>query len=109
MGESYSGIRALADFICDVTKYQHHYVPNLGRQLLHKYIKCKHQHSGRGLLLTISTSVGKYLYAGEIRVKTHFMSRKTHSIDQAKMCNQSENTSQAQLDQNKPMHPSKPA
>ena len=54
-------------------------------------------------------SVGNYLYAGEIRVKTHFMSRKTHSIDQAKMCNQSENTSQAQLDQNKPMHPSKPA
>ena len=24
MGERYSGIRALADFICDVTKYQHH-------------------------------------------------------------------------------------
>ena len=44
-------------------------VPNLGRQLLHKYIKCEHQHSGRGLLLTISTSVGKYLYAGELREK----------------------------------------
>src|SRR6185312_8545776 len=47
---------------------------------------------------TISTSAGNYLYAGEIRVKTHFMNRKTHSTDQAKMCNQSENTSQAQLD-----------
>jgi len=53
-------------------------------------------------------SVGNYLYAGEIRVKTHFMSRETHSTDQGKMGNQSENTSQAQLDQNKPMHPSKP-
>ena len=84
-------------------------VPNLGRQLLHKHMKCKHQHSGWGLLLTISTSVGKYLYAGEIRVKTHFMSRETHSTDQGKMRKQSENTSQAQLDQNKPMHPSKPA
>ena len=61
------------------------------------------------LLLTISMSVGNYLYAGEIRVKTHFMSRETHSTDQGKMRNQSENTSQAQLDQNKPMHPSKPA
>ena len=30
------------------------------------------------------------------------MSRETHSIDQGKMHNQSENTSQAQLDQNKP-------
>ena len=37
------------------------------------------------------------------------MSRETHSTDQGKMRNQSENTSQAQLDQNKPMHPSKPA
>ena len=54
-------------------------------------------------------SVGKYLYAGEITVKTHFMSRETHSTDQGKMRNQSENTSQAQLDQNKPMHPSKQA
>ena len=80
-----------------------------GRQLLHKHMKCKHQHSGRGLLLTISTSVGKYLYAGEIRVKTHFKSMETHSTDQGKMRNQSENTSQAQLDQNKPMHLSKPA
>ena len=25
--------------------------------------------------MTISTSVGKYLYAGELREKTHFMSR----------------------------------
>ena len=72
-------------------------------------MKCKHQHSGRGLLLTISTSVGKYLYAGELREKTHFMSRKTQSTDQGKMRNQPENASQAQLDQNKPMHPSKPA
>jgi len=62
-------------------------VPNLGCQLLHKYIKCEHQHSGRGLLLTISLSVGKYLYAGEIRVKTHFMSRETHSSVQGKMRN----------------------
>ena len=43
------------------------YVSILRRQFLHKHIKCKHQHSGRGLLLTISTSVGKYLYAGELR------------------------------------------
>ena len=43
------------------------YVPILGCQLQHKYIKCKHQYSGRGLLLTISMNVGKYLYAGEIR------------------------------------------
>ena len=85
MGESYSGIRALADFIRDVTKYQHRYVPNLGRQLLHKYIKCKHQHSGRGLLLTISTSVGNYLYAGELSEKIHFMSRETHTSIQGKL------------------------
>ena len=52
-------------------------------------------------------NVGKYLYAVELREKTHFMSRETHSIDQGKMRNQSENTSQAQLDQNKLMHPSK--
>ena len=60
---------------------------NLGRQFLHNYIKYKHQHSGRGLLLTISTSVGNYLYAGEISVKKHFMSRETHSSVQGKMCN----------------------
>ena len=65
-------------------------VPNLGRQLLYKYIKCKHQHSGRGILLTISTSVGKYLYVGELTEKTHFMSRETHSIDQGKRRNQLE-------------------
>ena len=41
-------------------------VPNLGRQLLHKHMKCKHQHSGRGLLLTISMSVGVYLCAGSL-------------------------------------------
>src|SRR6185436_20836265 len=52
--------------------------------LLHKYIKCKHQHSGRGLLLTISTSICKYLYAGEIRVKTHFKSMETHSSIQGR-------------------------
>ena len=62
-------------------------VPNLGRQLLHKYIKCEHQPSGRGLLLTISTSVGKYLYVGELGEKTHFMSRETHPTDQGKMRN----------------------
>ena len=76
---------------------------------MHKYIKREHQHSGRGLLLTISMSAGKYLYACELREKTHFMSRETHSTDQGKMGNQSGNMSQAQLDQNKPMHPSKPA
>ena len=62
-------------------------VPNLGHQLLHKYTKCEHQPSGRGLLLTISTSVGKYLYAGELIEKTHFMSRESHSTDQGKMRN----------------------
>ena len=51
---------------------------------MHKYIKCKHQHSTRGLLLIISTSVGKYLYAGEIRVKTHIKSMETHSSIQGK-------------------------
>ena len=40
-------------------------------------MKYKHQPSGRGLLLTISTSVGKYLYAGEIRKKTHLKSKDT--------------------------------
>ena len=29
-------------------------------------------------------SVGKYLYAGELSEKTHFMSRKTHSTTKAK-------------------------
>ena len=82
-------------------------VPNLSHQLRHKYIKCEHQPSGRGLLLTISMSVGKYLYAGELTEKMHFMSKETHSIDQGKMRNQSENMIQAQLGQKRPMHPSK--
>ena len=43
----------------------------LDRQLLHKYIKYEHQPSGRSLLLTISTSVGKYLYAGQLKEKAH--------------------------------------
>jgi len=60
-------------------KYQ-----NLGRQLLHKHMKCKHQNSGRGLLLIISTSVGKYFYAGELKEKTHFKSKETHSSIQGK-------------------------
>jgi len=72
-------------------------------------MKYKHQHSGRGLLLTISTSVGKYLYAGELREKTHFMSRKTQSTDQGKMRNQPENENQAEIDQNEPKYPSKRA
>jgi len=72
-------------------------------------MKYKHQHSGRGLLLTISTSVGKYLYAGELREKTHFMSRKTQSTDQGKMRNQPENVNQAEMDQNEPKYPSKRA
>ena len=63
---------------------------------MHKYIKCKHQYSGRGLLLTISASVGKYLYVGELKEKTHFMSRKPHSTDQGKMCNQLEHENQAE-------------
>jgi hypothetical protein len=54
-------------------------------------------------------SVSKYLYAGELTGKMHFMSRETHSTDQGKMLNKSENTIQAQLDQKRPMHPSKPA
>ena len=65
---------------------------------MHKYIKCKHQHSGRGLLLTNSMSVGKYLYAGELREKTHFMSRKTQSTDQGKIRNKPENENQAETD-----------
>jgi len=52
-------------------------------------------------------SVGKYLYAGELTEKMHFMSKETHSIDQGKMRNQSENMIQAQLGQKRPMHPSK--
>ena len=32
-------------------------------------------------------SVGKYLYAGELTEKMHFMSRETHSTDQGKMHN----------------------
>jgi len=76
---------------------------------LYKHMKYKHQHSGRGLLLTISTSVGKYLYAGELREKTHFMSRKTQSTDQGKMRNQPENVNQVEMDQNEPKYPSKRA
>ena len=60
-------------------------------------------------MLTISMSVGKYLYAGELREKTHFMSRKTHSTDQGKMRNQPENENQAETDQNEPKYPSKRA
>ena len=74
----------------------------LDRQLLHKYIKYEHQPSGRSLLLTISTSVGKYVYAGEIRMKTH-------STDQGKMRNQPEHENQAEMDQNKPKYQSKQA
>jgi len=72
-------------------------------------MKYKHQPSGRGLLPTISTSVGKYLYAGELREKTHFMSRKTQSTDQGKMRNQPENVNQVEMDQNEPKYPSKRA
>ena len=57
--------------------------------------------------MTISTSVGKYLYAGEIRLKTHFMSRETHFLVQGKRRNQSEHEIQAETDQNKPKYPSK--
>ena len=47
-------------------------------------------------------SVGKYLYEGEIRMKTH-------STDQGKMRNQPEHENQAETDQNKPKYPSKQA
>ena len=57
--------------------------------------------------MTISTSVGKYLYSGELREKTHFMSRKTQSTDQGKMRNQPENENHAEMDQNEPKYPSK--
>ena len=63
----------------------------------------------QGLLLTISMSVGNYLYAGEIRVKTHFMSRETHFLVQGKRRNQSEHEIQAEIDQNKLKYPSKQA
>ena len=45
--------------------------PILGHQFLLNYIKDKHQPSGRDLLLTISTSIGKYLYESQLREKTH--------------------------------------
>ena len=35
--------------------------------------------------MTISTSVGKYLHAGELREKTHHKSKETHSSIQGKM------------------------
>ena len=62
-----------------------------------------------GLLLTISTSVGKYLYANELMQKTHFMSRETHFLVQGKRRNQSEHEIQAETDQKKPKYPSKQA
>jgi hypothetical protein len=46
-------------------------MPILDPQILHKYIKCEHTSSSRDLLQIISISVGKYLYAGEIRQKTN--------------------------------------
>ena len=54
-------------------------------------------------------SVGNYLYAGKIRLKTHFMSRETHFLVQGKRHNQSEHEIQAETDQNKPKYSSKPA
>ena len=45
--------------------------PILGHQFLLNYIKDKHQPSSRDLLLTISTSIGKYLYESQLREKTH--------------------------------------
>ena len=51
---------------------------------MHKCIKYEYQPSGRGLLLTIFTSVGKYLYVGLTRQKTHLRSKKTHSSIQGK-------------------------
>ena len=46
-------------------------------------MKSEHQPSGRGLILTISTSVGIYLYVGEIKVKTLY-EQETHSTIQRK-------------------------
>ena len=54
-------------------------------------------------------SVGKYLYAGEIRVKTHFKSMETHFSVKDKRCIKSEHEIQAEMDQNKPKYPSKQA
>ena len=54
-------------------------------------------------------SVGKYLYAGELREKTHHKSKETHSIDQDKRRNQSEHENQAEMDQKMLVHLSKPA
>ena len=56
---------------------------------MHKCVKDEQQSSGRGLLLTISTSIDKYLYVGEIRQKTHPMSKETHSSVQSKGTNHS--------------------
>ena len=52
---------------------------------MHKCLKYEHQPCGRGLLLTIFTSVGKYLDAGVIREKTHLKSIETHSSMKGKM------------------------
>ena len=37
-------------------------------------------------------------------MKTHFVSRETHSTDQGKMCNQSEHENQAEMDQKRTVH-----
>ena len=69
---------------CHIIVVDGAYVPNLGSQFLHKEIKDEHQPSGRNLLLTISTSVGKYLCAGQLRKKTHLKSKETHPSIQVK-------------------------
>ena len=51
---------------------------------MHKYIKCKHQHSGSGLLLTISTSVGKYLYAGELSKKKNTLHEQGNTLHRSR-------------------------
>ena len=51
-------------------------IPILGRQILHKYINYEHQPSGSGLLLTITTSVGRNLCADKLRRKHTLRARK---------------------------------
>ena len=85
--------KAKCGVLLTVAKYQ-----NLGRQLLHKHMKCKHQNSGRGLLLIIFTSVGKYLYAGELKEKHTSRARKHTPQSKAKDVDQSERAIQPHMD-----------
>jgi len=59
-------------------------VPILGHQILHKCINDEHRPSGKGLLLIISASVSRYLYAGEIKDKIHLKIKDTQPSIQDK-------------------------